>query len=58
MSFNIFDKVNWSVKPGVWTIVGVKQEDPPQYWIELAGDYATQQWAREEELTVVQAHNS
>lgn len=58
MNFSVFDKVTWSMQAGVWTIVGVKQESPPQYWIELDADYATQQWAREEELTLLQAHNS
>jgi hypothetical protein len=56
MQFNFFDTVTWSVKEGVWTITSVRSDNPPTYWIQLGDDVSTNQWAREEELTLVQAH--
>ena len=56
MQFNVFDTVTWSVKEGVWTITSVRSDNPPTYWIQLGDDVSTNQWAREEELTLVQAH--
>lgn len=56
MQFNVFDTVSWEGKEGVWTITSVRSENPPTYWVQLGDDADTNQWAPEEELTLVQAH--
>jgi hypothetical protein len=52
MAFQLRDRVRWSKKPGVWTVEVIRDSEP-RYHIQLGTEFASREWAREDELELV-----
>jgi hypothetical protein len=53
MAFQNYDLVRWSKKPGLWTIMECRPQEH-LYWIQFGTDFASREWAKEDELELVQ----